>query len=130
VPQGFPRSELPSDPVVFHHSALGDRDAGTQRCYVERRTASHASPDRFSDVEPASGFPLDDWETLARALSEHALRHEVSAERDSGFGPRYEVDGPLTTPDGRGPLVRTVWQLDFGDVAPRLVTAYPVGVRR
>ncbi len=76
------------------------------------------------------GFRLDDWETLARALSEHPQRHEVSAERDTGFGPRYEVDGPLTTPDGRGPLVRTVWQLDSGEVAPRLITAYPVGVTR
>lgn len=76
------------------------------------------------------GFRIDAWETLARALSEHAQRHEVSAERDTGFGPRYEVDGPLTTPDGRNPLVRTVWQLDDDDVAPRLITAYPIGVRR
>lgn len=76
------------------------------------------------------GFHLDAWETLARALSEHAQRHEVSAERDTGFGPRYEVDGPPATPDGRDPLVRTVWQLDDGDVAPRLITAYPIGVRR
>ena len=75
------------------------------------------------------GFHLDDWETLARALSEHAQRHEVSAERDTGFGPRYEVNGPLATPTGRDPLVRTVWQLDDGEVAPRLITAYPIGAR-
>jgi len=40
--------------------------------------------------------------------------------------PRYEVDGPLNTPAGRTPYVRTVWQLDHGEVAPRLITAYPV----
>ena len=63
------------------------------------------------------GFRLDDWETLARALRQHAQQHEVSTERETGFGPRYEVDGSLTTPDGRAPRVRTVWQLDHGDVA-------------
>ena len=73
------------------------------------------------------GFRSDDWETLARALYEHAQRHEVSLERETGFGPRFEVDGPLNTPDGRAPRVRTVWQLDHGEVAPRLITAYPLG---
>jgi len=28
------------------------------------------------------------------------------------------------------PMVRTVWQLDDGDVPPRLITAYPIGLRR
>jgi hypothetical protein len=71
------------------------------------------------------GFRLDDWETLARALREHDQQLEVSAERETGFGPRYDVDGPLKTPDGRTPRVRTVWQIDHGQVAPRLITAYP-----
>jgi len=72
------------------------------------------------------GFRLDDWETLSRALREHGQQLEVSMERETGFGPRYEVDGPLNTPGGRTPLVRTVWQLDDGQVAPRLITAYPL----
>jgi hypothetical protein len=72
------------------------------------------------------GFRIDDWGTLARALHEHGQRYEVSSERETGFGPRYEVDGPLQTPDGRTPRVRTVWQVDHGHVAPRLITAYPL----
>ena len=36
----------------------------------------------------------------------------------------YEVDGPLRTPDGRTPRVWTVWQLNHGEVAARLVTAW------
>ena len=75
----------------------------------------------------AFGFHLDDWETLARALLEHGRQYEVSTKNDTGFGPRYEVDGPLNTPDRRSPRVRTVWQLDHGQVAPRLITAYPLG---
>ena len=73
------------------------------------------------------GFRLEDWETLARALREHAQQHDVSTERETGFGPRYEVDGPLNAPDGRAPRMRTVWQLHRGEVAPRLITAYPLG---
>ena len=75
----------------------------------------------------AFGFRLDDWETLVRALLEHGQQHEVSTESDKGFGPRYDVDGRLNTPDSRTPRVRTVWQLDHGQVAPRLITAYPLG---
>ena len=74
------------------------------------------------------GFRLDDWSALARALQRHGQQYEVSTEKETGFGPRFEVDGPLDTPDGRSPRVRTVWQLDHGQVAPRLITAYPLGV--
>jgi hypothetical protein len=41
------------------------------------------------------------------------------------FAPRYEVDGELTAPDGRRPRIRSVWQVDEGQTAPRLITAYP-----
>jgi hypothetical protein len=74
----------------------------------------------------ALGFRLDAWEVLAEALHHHGQQHEVSTVRETGFGPRYGVDGELKTPSGRKPRVRTVWQLDHGDVAPRLITAYPL----
>ena len=37
-----------------------------------------------------------------------------------------EVEGELPAPDGRRPRVRTVWQVDKGQIAPRLITAYPL----
>jgi hypothetical protein len=72
------------------------------------------------------GFTLESWEVLAEALREHGQRHEVSKEKETGFGSRYEVDGELTAPDGRRPRVRTVWQVDQGETAPRLITAHPL----
>ncbi len=72
------------------------------------------------------GFRLAEWERLAEALREHGRTHEVARERETGFGPRYVVEGPLTTPSGRRPGVRTVWQFDAGAVAPRLISAYPL----
>ena len=42
------------------------------------------------------------------------------------LGPRYQVEGRLKAPDGRSPRVRSVWQLDHGEVEPRLIKAYPL----
>ncbi|HEU0011300.1 MAG TPA: hypothetical protein VFT34_15890 [Verrucomicrobiae bacterium] len=72
------------------------------------------------------GFRLEAWELLAEALREQGQRHDVSRTRETGFGPRYEVEGELAAPDGRRPRVRTVWQVDQGEIAPRLITAYPL----
>jgi len=72
------------------------------------------------------GFRPENWEVLAQALREHGQRHEVSRVKETGFGPRYEVEGELAAPHGKRPLVRTVWQFDHGEVAPRLITAYPL----
>jgi hypothetical protein len=35
------------------------------------------------------------------------------------FGPRYEVEGDLETPDGRRSRIRTDWQHEEGQVAPQ-----------
>jgi hypothetical protein len=72
------------------------------------------------------GFAIESWQVLADALREHGQQHEVSKEKEIGFGPRYEVDGELVAPDGCRPRVRTVWQIDDGEAAPRLITAYPL----
>lgn len=74
------------------------------------------------------GFRAEDWKELAQSLHEHGQRYEVSRVRETRFGPRYEVEGRLRTPDGRQPRIRTVWQLDRGQTAPRLITAYPLEV--
>ena len=72
------------------------------------------------------GFRIEQWERLAEALREHGRAHDVARTRETGFGPRYAVEGELNTPVGRCPRVRTVWQMDKGAVAPRLLTAYPL----
>jgi hypothetical protein len=74
----------------------------------------------------AFGFTLESWQVLADALREHGQQHDVSREKETGFGPRYEVDGELAAPDGRRPRVRTVWQVDQGETVPRLITAHPL----
>ena len=74
----------------------------------------------------AFGFEVGAWEVLASALREHAQRHNVARTYETHWGPRYEIDGELNTPDGRQPRIRSVWQFEVGEIAPRLITAYPL----
>ena len=72
------------------------------------------------------GFTLVNWEVLAIALQEHGAKNEVAKVKETGFGPRYEVEGGLASPDGRRPRDRSVWQVDSGQIASRLITAHPL----
>ena len=49
------------------------------------------------------GFRPETWEILAEALREHGRRHDIVRTRETGFGPRYLVEGELNTPVGRRP---------------------------
>lgn len=71
------------------------------------------------------GYTADPWEILAYDLKRHAADHEVTLERPNPFGVRYGVEGPLPSPDGRAPSIRSVWFIEAGSSIPRLVTAYP-----
>jgi hypothetical protein len=75
------------------------------------------------------GFCSEKWEELASALRIHGQTHEVQKAHETEHGVRFVVEGRLNTPDGRNPHVRTVWQLDKGAVAPKLITAYPLEAR-
>ena len=72
------------------------------------------------------GFARSDSPRLAVALLDHAMTLEVTNAQDTKFGTRYIIDGPLNTPSGRTPLVRTVWIIETGQTVPRFVTAYPL----
>lgn len=72
------------------------------------------------------GFNPDNLDAARSALLKHGRSYDVARVVQTGYGPRYAVDGVLETPDQRNPYVRTVWQMDNGEVAPRLITAYPL----
>lgn len=71
------------------------------------------------------GFRADEWRIFVGALRKHGREHDVSMAVESAHGTRYSIDGPLETPDGRNPEVRTVWILTKRSRAPRLITAHP-----
>jgi len=63
--------------------------------------------------------PTYDWIILV------AQRSTAAQAEPSAYGTRYRVDGPLTSPDRRNPLVSSVWIILDGETAPRFVTAFP-----
>ncbi len=75
------------------------------------------------------GFCVEDWELLAEALRAHGTSRQVVKTVESPYGTRYAVEGPLESPDGRRPLVRTVWLVKKGQATARLITAYPIKER-
>jgi hypothetical protein len=103
------------------------------RARVDRRKVveyllSPSHPDGTSKARffSAFGFSVDEWQVFARALRTHGRAQDVTASVESRHGTRYSVDGPLETPDGRNPRIRTVWILSKGLRSPRLITAHPI----
>lgn len=92
--------------------------------YLLNESTSHGKATFFLRL----GFRPESWEILAAALKTHARRNDVVSVVDSEYGKRYSIDGPIETPDKRQPRpnVRTVWILEAGTEAPRLITAHPI----
>ena len=72
------------------------------------------------------GFRREEWTTLADALRRHTRENPVADTVTDADGVSYLVEGPLATPSGRQPRVRTVWLVETGELAPRFITAYPL----
>ena len=72
----------------------------------------------------AFGFTVAQWRVLRDALLRHVVTHEFVREIVLDDGVKYVVEGRLQSPDGRNPLVRSVWMIDGGRNSPRLISAY------
>jgi hypothetical protein len=71
------------------------------------------------------GYATADWQRLAEDLRRDHLTREPNASRRTPYGERFEIRAPLQTPSGRPLTVRSIWQIDAGAAAPRLITLYP-----
>jgi hypothetical protein len=72
------------------------------------------------------GFSWEQWQDFAHALRRHGQSYGVTQVIETSYGPKFVIEGAIETPDGRNPLVRTVWMINYGADAPRLITAYPL----
>lgn len=90
----------------------------------------------LSDIHPVGrsksaffqrfGFRARAWEVLRDAMLDHARSGALMSTTETIFGKKYIIEGSLACPDGRRPLVRTVWFTEHGAEILRLVTAIPV----
>jgi hypothetical protein len=76
------------------------------------------------------GYATERWQELAGALRTHASQNEVVKQETTPLGVRLVVEGPLTLCDGVVAQIRSVWFIESGERAARLVTAYPLRQRK
>lgn len=72
------------------------------------------------------GFAIEEWQKLAQALRQHAADNEIEKIESSPFGMRYIVEGKIIAPNGRMPMIRSIWFIADGETVPRFATAYPL----
>jgi hypothetical protein len=104
------------------------------RAFVEREkivayllNATHPDNGGKAPFFRSLGFDANDWSRFAAALRRLALTGVVSRRLDSTHGTKYVIDGRLEGSGASAHLVRTVWIVEHGQDAPRLVTAFPHG---
>jgi hypothetical protein len=76
------------------------------------------------------GYSAEEWEVLKQALLNHATANQVTSLLTTPEGIHYSIEGILVTPDGRNPLIRSVWVIDNDSETPRFITAYPLKKRK
>ena len=120
------------------------RQRNVAQCDVKLRNAHLAVIDRskvldylLNEAHPDNGgkarffgllgYSREDPERLMKALRDVAEHGDVVSSAESVHGEKHVVDSWLSghTQESRQWSIRTVWIIDRGEDAPRLVTAYP-----
>jgi filamentous hemagglutinin len=71
------------------------------------------------------GYSIADWPQLEADIRSLHLSEDYVEISSTLWGNRYEIVAPLTGPLGDTVMFRSVWQVDLGHNAPRLITMYP-----
>jgi hypothetical protein len=71
------------------------------------------------------GYRSDNPQSLESDLGIQHLSLDVTRTHQSAYGVVYEIEGPITTPNGRTVRFCSVWQVDTGSEVPRFITMYP-----
>ena len=87
--------------------------------------AAHPDNGGKAEVFAQLGFRHDQWEALAAALRNLAASGEVTRAAESPHGGKHIIVGRIQSPSGKTPLVQSIWIVDKGADAVRLVTVYP-----
>ena len=72
------------------------------------------------------GFSVAQWEVMRDALLRHLQDNDVSNIVAKEHSVNYVVEGPMTTPSGKTPLVRSIWAVDVTGI-PSFASAYKIG---
>ncbi|WP_433550154.1 WXG100 family type VII secretion target [Micromonospora zamorensis] len=123
-----PDSPRPDNPGPRKIQGDPSRPDFTQAEIDSRKITAYAmNPDhpvgknKFRVINSATGLGPDDADAILQQIREGVLAGKPLPGRADEFGQRWNVDLPLTGPDGTI-TVRTAWILESGASAPRMVT--------
>lgn len=68
------------------------------------------------------GYSATDWQRLESDIRQYHLSTDIETVRETPYGARYQIFAALQTPTNESLLVRTVWQVDYGQTFSRLIT--------
>jgi hypothetical protein len=73
------------------------------------------------------GFDSEYPHFLRDALHKHIRDNSAEYKGDTEYGAKWAVRGRIQSPDGRNPYVTSIWQIDHGKIAPKLITLIDLG---
>lgn len=111
---------MPEPTEVVPAAVIADRKIAAYLLNVD-----HAEGGPKASYFLARGFSVKEPTPFIEALLEHGEPQNLVSTMRSEFGVKYVCEGPLRTPDGANPRVRSVWQKRPDDLWRFLVTAYP-----
>lgn len=72
------------------------------------------------------GFEKSGVNVFKEALHELIRENDVTESIDTQFGVKFVVEGQIISPDGRNPIVKSIWIIQNGEDFPKFVTVYPI----
>ena len=91
--------------------------------HVSRPYGKSSGKDKARVFRAALGFAQADWELLKKTIVEALPYHEATLRNEDEYGKRYNVELPITGPNGNTVTVLTAWIVRPGTDYPFLVTA-------
>ena len=91
--------------------------------HVSRPYGKSSGKDKARVFRAALGLEKADWELLKQTIQEALPYYEATLRNEDEYGKRYNVELPITGPNGNTATVLTAWIVRPGTDYPFLVTA-------
>lgn len=91
--------------------------------HVSRPYGKSSGKDKARVFKAALGFEQADWELLKQRILEALPYCEATLRNEDEYGKRYNVELPITGPNGNTVTVLTAWIVRPGTDYPSFVTA-------
>ena len=91
--------------------------------HVSRPYGRSSGKDKARVFRAALGFEQADWELLKQSILDALPYCEATLRNEDEYGKRYNVELPITGPNGNTVTVLTAWIVRPGTDYPFLVTA-------